>query len=444
MKTIQDQIADLETTRDALAEQMKAFGDVTQLDETKTAEYDDVAANFEKSEKSVQRLQQMARAMGQATAVRGDAVDIGQKSRQGHYDAFGAARDVTPKLEKGIRFARYVRAMMAGRGSISDALEYAKRWQSQTPEVGQYIRAVAGSATETSPGWGSQLAFQNNLASEFVELLRDATIVGRIPGFRRVPFNVRIPTQTGGSTVNWVGENAPKPVGELEFSEITIGYTKIAGIVVFSEELARLSNPDADLLVRNDLRDAVGNFQDEQFITPSISPTPVRPGAINYDLDTSITASGADGEALEADLRLAIAPMRAANINGTLVFVMNTDLALGISLIRNSLGQLMFPTMTPEGGTLLGYQVIVSNASPSGLITIICPSEVLMAEDPTIRIDASREATLDMAGSTSATYSLWQRNNIGVRAERWVNYKRRRDLAVATITGGSYGPVQTS
>ena len=58
-----------------------------------------------------------------------------------------------------------------------------------------------------------------------------------------MPFNVAIPVQTGGSTVNWVGEEAVKPVTELAFSLVELGYDKIAGIVVLTEELVRLSTP---------------------------------------------------------------------------------------------------------------------------------------------------------------------------------------------------------
>ena len=43
-----------------------------------------------------------------------------------------------------------------------------------------------------------------------------------------------------------------------------------------------------------------------------------------------------------------------------------------------------------------------------------------------------------MAGTTTATYSLWQRNSVGIRAERWINYQRRRDGAVQYISGAAY------
>src|SRR6185503_980817 len=114
---------------------------------------------------------------------------------------------------------------------------------------------------------GSELVHQNNLSGQFFEYLYPTTIIGRINGFRRVPFNVRMASQTGTATVAWVGESAPKPASELDFSEITLGWSKIAGIVWFSEELSRLSDPNVDLIVRNDLAKAIRQFEDTQFIT---------------------------------------------------------------------------------------------------------------------------------------------------------------------------------
>jgi hypothetical protein len=47
---------------------------------------------------------------------------------------------------------------------------------------------------------------------EFIELLRGKTAVDKLsPRMRRVPFNIKIPSQTGASTVGWVGEGKRKP-----------------------------------------------------------------------------------------------------------------------------------------------------------------------------------------------------------------------------------------
>jgi len=114
--------------------------------------------------------------------------------------------DHAKSLPKGTIFTRYAMAVAAGRGSYSDTLAYAKKWDSQTPQVTQYIKAVAGTSVAASPGWGVELVNPSTASTEFVEMLMPETIIGRVNGFERVPFNIPIITQTSGSTFGWVGE----------------------------------------------------------------------------------------------------------------------------------------------------------------------------------------------------------------------------------------------
>lgn len=351
---------------------------------------------------------------------------------------------VKPELPKGTLFARYAMAVAAGKGSLSDTLAYAKRWDSQTPEVSAYIRAVEGTSVVQSPGWGGELVFQQNLASEFVELLRAATILGRIDGFRRVPFNVRIPVQSGGSTVAWVGEAAPKPVTELAFETITMGYHKVAGIVVLTEELVRLSSPSAEETVRRDLTEQISRFLDVAFIDPTSTAGANSPASItNAALGAAVAATGTDYTAVMADLNAALAQFDTAGVpTDGLVLVTTPAIARGMSTLMTPLGQLAFPGVNPNGGTLLGYPVVVSASVPAGYVCILKPSEILLADDGRVALDASNQATLDMAGGSgdSPTFSLWQRNCIGIRAERWITWRARRASAVALISGAAYGP----
>jgi len=351
---------------------------------------------------------------------------------------------VTPTLPKGTLFTRYAMAIAAGKGSLSDTIAYAKRWEHQTPEVVAYIRAVEGTSVVQSPGWGGELVYATNLASEFIELLRPETIVGRIDGFRRVPFNVRIPMQTGGSTVAWVGEAAPKPVTELAFGTVTMPYHKIAGIVVLTEELVRLSSPSAEETVRRDLVEQIARFMDSAFIDPTAAGGANSPASITFAYaGTAIAATGVDTTSLYADLNAALALFDTAGVptNG-LVLVTTPGIARGIATLMSPLGTPAFPNMTPSGGTLLGYPVIVSASCNAGYICIIKPSEILMADDGRVTLDASNQATLDMDGGspTTPTFNLWQKNCVGLRAERWVTWLERRAGAVALISGAAYGP----
>jgi HK97 family phage major capsid protein len=356
------------------------------------------------------------------------------------------ARQEVPRVEvknlaPGTRFARYAMAVAAGKGSISDTLAYAKRWQGQTPEFLDYIKAVAGSTDTGSGVWGGDLVFQNNLASEFVELIRPQTIIGRVQGFRSVPFNVRVPVQTGGSTVNWVGEQAAKPVTELSFSTLTVPNHRIAGIIVLTEELVRLSSPSAEETVRRDLTDQIAQFMDEQFIRVAVTAGANNPASITNGV-SSPAASGTTLAALMADLKTALATFDTAGIpTEGLVIVTTPAVARTLSMMTTTLGT--SPSgfnMTATGGTLLGYPVIVSASVDSATIVIFKPSEIFLADDGRVTLDASNQATLDLAGGNTPDFNLWQKNCIGVRAERWITWVKRRAGAVAVIDTVAYVP----
>ena len=363
------------------------------------------------------------------------------------------AQVVTKEYPKGTLFTRYALAVAAGKGSYSDTLAYAKRF-TDTPQIAGFVKslwdgtkAVEGTSVVASPGWGGELVNPNTAMTEFVELLMPQTIIGRVPNFRRVPFNIPIITQTGGSTFEWVGEGAPKPVGELAFERTTLGYTKCAGIVVLTEELIRLSTPNAEDRARGDLIEQCAKFLDEQFIKVAITAGASNPASITNGV-ASPAATGTDVDAVKADLMTALATFTAAKIPITgLVIATTPNLALGLSLLTNALGQAPAGfSVTPSGGTLLGYPVIVSESVDAGTVVIFKPSEIFLADDGQVRLDASNQATLDMNGGSpsSPVFSLWQRNCVGLRAERWINWKKRRDAVVAVIDTAAYGPTAGS
>lgn len=348
-------------------------------------------------------------------------------------------------LPKGTLFVRYAAAIAQGKGSMSDSLAYAKMF-SGTPEVlacvkAHFTKAIPGTAVVGSPAWGGELVNPDTASTEFVELLMPKTIIGRVPGFDAVPFNIPIIEQTGGSTFNWVGEGAPKGVGELAFERTTMSYSKVAGIVVLTDELVRLSSPSAEAKVREDMTKQCAKFLDEQFIRVAVTAGANNPASITNGVSAP-NATGVTAAALKHDLNIALATFDSANVGtGGLVIVMTPALARGISLLSTSIDTPAFPGMTPEGGTLLGYPVIVSGSVDSGTIVIFQPSEILMANDGRVTIDASNQASLDMSGSTNATFSLWQNNCVGLRAEQWIRWQKKRASGiVALIDTAAYAP----
>ena len=367
---------------------------------------------------------------------------------------------VVKELPKGTAFTRYVMAMAATKGAAGEAMEFAKRWDGQTPEVGEYIRrmhfgtkaqdvgTIGGDATESPDSWGSHLGYKPNLAAEFVELLYPATLIGRMEGFRRIPFNVRVGVQDGGSTVAWVGEAAAKPVTGLNFDEVTFTYSKIAGIIVLTDELVRLSTPSAEAVVRNDLVRSIAKFMDEQLLDTSITASSSRPASLTASGTgfTAIAASGYDADAFYMDVNDALAGYDNAETGLENIYVLTTPaVARGLSTMRNALGNFEFaPGLNPQGGMLMGFKVLVSNSVPDNYILFVKTDEIWLADDGQVTIDASREATVDMSGGSSPAFSFWQKNCVGIRAERWIRWQKRRTSAVQGISGALYNPTGTS
>ena len=199
-------------------EQITGFETAT-LNDAETEEYDGLAAEVKAIDAHLVRLHALeATLVAKATPVLTMTTPGAASEHRGGVPVI----QVRSLLPKGTGFTRYLQGMAATRGNLMQAVEYAKRWEDSTPEVGLIFKAAVAAGTTTDATWAGPLAPLMPLTSEFLELLRPATILGKVPGFRQVPFNVTIASQTGGGTYQWVGQGAPKPVGKLQFGSVSL------------------------------------------------------------------------------------------------------------------------------------------------------------------------------------------------------------------------------
>lgn len=455
VKTIAEQIASYEAKRAADDARMtdimtKAADEGRTLDETETEEYDGLEADVKSVDSHLVRLKQLQQTqLAKAKPVTAEAGSTAEKASAARG---GSVLFMQSNLPKGTGFTRYAMALCGAKGNLMQAAEMAKKWH-DTPEVARVLKAAVEAGTTTDSTWAAPLVDYQTLASEFVDLLRPQTILGRLPSLRRVPFNVRMPRQTGGGTYAWVGEGKAKPVGELAFDEITMRWAKAAGIIVITEELARMSSPSAEAIVRDDMIRGIAQFLDQQFTDPNVAEVSnVSPAAITNGLTTTaIVAGGTDADAVRTDVGDLWAAMLAANIVPTSgAWIMSNTMAMRLSLMQNPLGQPEFGTITPVGGTFMGYPVITSESvvprdTDGDMIIFLNQNDVFLSEEG-IMLDASREASLEFnttptepTSASTVLVNLWQRNMVGLRAERYVNWKRRRDPAVGYIYAANYG-----
>jgi hypothetical protein len=154
------------------------------------------------------------------------------------------------------------------------------------------------------------------------------------------------------------------------------------------------------------------------------------------------------------DIRSLFAKFTAANNPVTSgVWVMSSNNAAALAMMKNPLGQNEFASMTNTGGTLGGMPVIASD-HVGNIVVLVNASDAYLADEGGITVDASREASLEMSDAPTgdaitptgtSLVSMWQSNCVALRAERVVNWARRRAQSVAYLTGVAWGgPVHTA
>ena len=454
--TIPEQITQFENTRAAKsaareALMTKAASENVTLDTEQTEEYDGLDREIKSIDAHLVRLRDLEKAnLAAATTITNTTESLTATALRGGVTM--PVITVKPNVEPGIPFARMCMALAAGKGDSYRTLQIAKQWKDSTPEVEQMVehmwrtKAAVAVGTTTDSTWAGPLVVTQPL-NDFLALLRPKTLLGRIPGLKQVPFNISIPTQTTGGTYAWVGQNKPKPVTKADYLAVTLAFNKVAGIIVLSEELVTLSTPSAEALVRNEMLDGLSAFLDQQFCDPAVAVSAgINPASITNGAAT-IASSGVTGAAAKTDLASRVAVFVAANYNlGESVWLMNEANAFGIGLSINGLGQPLFPGFTGDSsapGRLMGIPVVISNNVGARIILAHTPS-ILYADEGGIRIDVSREASVQMdsaptdtVDATTVYLSLWQRNLIGLKAERIITWKVARSTGVTYITTAS-------
>ncbi len=484
-----DRIKEFQATRAAKvaeleAVQEKALKDGRNKDAAEQEEFDNLSADIDSIDKELKDLTRLEKLqVAQASRVSGGPGDedddtegeVGtEPSTVRRSNGAGGAAHVrttqlVKQLEPGIMFARYVKCLGAALGDVHTAHVMAKMHYPDTPQIANVFKAglkgnlladmikTVPAGTTTDATWAGPLVQYNQFAGDFVEFLRPQTILGKfgrngIPALRMIPFNVHIRGQTSGGTGYWVGQGKAKPLTKVDFNDTYLGWYKVATMAVLSEELLRFSNPSAEALVRDAIAAALIERLDTDFVDPTLAAVAnVSPASITHGVVPHHSAGGAAAD-VRADIAVAMGDFIAANIAPTsAVWIMQATTALQLSLLRNAFGQAEFPGITLNGGTLEGIPVLTSQYVPDesgGAMMILAnASDIWLADDGAVTIDASREASLEMSATPSSNsgtptgaslVSMFQTNSVALRAERFINWQKRRSAAVSIIDDIDY------
>jgi HK97 family phage major capsid protein/HK97 family phage prohead protease len=464
-QTISEQIAGFEAKRAACASrreeiQQKALDEGRNKNEVEKEEFSNLSAEIKSIDDELVDLRLMQQEnVAKATVITQQDGQDPDKSKDKRDVKSNGYITVKSNLEPGIRFARYAQALVRGKFNPQSVLQEIQAdpvWMRSTPELAMIAKTAIPAADSTTSGWASELAYAQNMADEFIEHLRPMTIIGRIQGFSRAPFNVRVGGLSSGTTGYWVGQGLPIPVSKGVSTSATLGITKAAGIAAITKELARLSTPSAEAMIRDDLARAVVQTIDDAFINPNNGGIAnEKPASIIYGV-TPVTPTGTTYALFRADIQTLMETSFDNNLDteGS-VWIMSKSSALKFSMMVNALDQRVHPGMTPNGGEFLGYPVVVSQqmqiaGSPSygDIIIFLHPREVLLADDGQVTLESSDQVSLQLldnptnqsTGSTAPTtvVSMFQTESIAIKAVRYINWAKKRSTAAQWITMANY------
>ena len=450
MKTLQEQLADLNATKATKAARLGEITKAMQDGGRKTFTQEE-RAEFDGIRNELAQLDDDIRVKEAECINAGLAAPVAGASYLEARQAPAVVKTDKDDSFKGQSFTRMVIAKaLAHQHQVPVAAVAQHRWGKTNPRLVEWIKAGEVAAGGTLSGeWGTELQRLDGLyTGDFIEYLHGMTVFDRLP-LRMVPANVTVKGQDGAATGYWVGESNPIPVSAQDFSTVNLRPLKVAALAVITNELIADSSPAAEALVRDALVEASAQKVDSTFLGTAAASSNVSPAGLLNGL-TAGTASGTTAAALRADINGLYASF-ITNKNATgLAFVMNPTLAKQISLMYTDLGVPEFAGMNGSSPTLHGDPVYVGDNVGAGDFILMKPSEIYKIGDGGVQVSISRDAVVEMSSAPNnegfgptaageALVSMFQTEMTAIKIVRRINYAKRRTHAVRFIGDADYG-----
>ncbi len=340
--------------------------------------------------------------------------------------------------------ARTAMVLMSCRGDLLQAERIAGTTFPHEPAVAAYFKGAISAGGTSDVNWAASLAAHAQVVDGFVTAQRAASVLGKLRGVRRVPFSTRTMTATTGSRGAFVSEGAPAPVSAMGFQATQLAFAKYQVLVVFTGEISRVWSAASEAQIGDDMVAATVAGIDLAFLGDPSAITD--PPSILHGIAPVRASTGATVAAITDDVKaLLTAQVNAGNSLVDSVFVMSSRSALHFSTLRDTAGQLAFPSMNAIGtGTLFGLPALVSGGvalagSPNdSYIALLCPRRILLADDGQATLDTSRHAALQMQSEPSSggqpLVDLWSKNLTALKISRWINWARADSSAASWLS----------
>lgn len=265
------------------------------------------------------------------------------------------------------------------------------------------------------------------ISSAFADSIRAASIIGRL-GVTRVPFGLFpfVSTRTRGQ---FVAERSPIPVSAAGMEPLALDRLKVATLCVVSNELLKHSQSEG--IIDRDLRGGTVEGVEAPLLDGAAAVPEQRPASVL----NGVTAIDATGAATAADFTAVLNDQLAAVVTAggnlaTCAFVASPEIAYALSFVRQG-DQAAFPGVGALGGTLAGFPLLTTAASPANQLALIDGREILFASDPGVELTTASETLIDQSSAPdgSTPVSIFQSEATAIKCVWRVNWKIRRPYA---------------
>jgi HK97 family phage prohead protease len=317
--------------------------------------------------------------------------------------------------------------------------------------VGFWSKAATAPALTTVTGWAAELVTQIN--ADFMQTLMPKAVfpslsaLGIALNFGRagriaVPTRSRTPTIAG----SFVGEGAPIPVRQGQFTAQVLTPKKMAVISCWSREIDEHSIPAMEGLLRQAISEDTAVSLDSVLIDTNAA-TLVRPAGLLNGI-AGLTATGGGGfTALVGDIKQlsgAVLTATAGNVREP-VWLMNPQQTLSAGLTSApGTGVMPFRDEISRGRFANGA-LIESGTVPLGTVIHLDAQDFVVVGGEAPRFEVSDQATLHMEDTTplpigsagtppvvaAPVTSLWQTDSLALRLILPVNWALRRTGVVS-------------
>lgn len=453
MKTIAEQVRDLENTRAAKAARMtevmqKSIDEGRSTDDAESEEFDTLEAEIKQVDEDLVRLKKLQVMQGQSAAqVSGETKSAASASRGPMI--ITRSRDADEKFEGQSFIRKAIARTIAKMDGISAAAVAESRWGKTNPTLVEIIKTDIAGGGSGSGEWGAELVQADaRYMGDFITYLYSKTLYNQLP-LREVPAHVTIKGQDGAATGYWVGESKAIPMSKPDFSTVSLTPLKVAALTTMSKELLRDSSPSAEMWIRDSLVQAAAQRIDTTFISATAATAGSTPAGILNNI-AATTSAGTDSAGVLNDIKELRARFINAKNAGGLVWCMNPGLASSLALMRNALGQKEFTEINQSGGMLEGDPVYVSENVNANYLVLLKPSDIFRIGNGPVEVSMSEHATIEQADNPSGAsdtpadqsqgiVGMFQTESVAMKVVQSINFARRRTSAVAWINNADYG-----